>query len=360
MHEAAGVKGRTRVLAWPQRAGAEPRREVPSPHPPPPETIGADCLVVDIDRSPCVTARSEAMPSKSYAASHFLLSLDGTLARIEKLAGGAIRGEVSIFRTGSESLAIKRISAIRYEPFRLAVGMGMGQPLYDWIKAALGATPVSKNGSVALANASDKADAYRHFRDALIEEITFPELDTSSKETALFTIKLSSEQITYAAGDGASLKATFNAKQKKWLCSNFRFRLAGLENACKRVTKIDSFTVKQSIVEIAAGGSGIRTKHPTTLEIPNLRVTFSAADAKPWQDWFDDFVIKSNTGSGKEKNGTIEFLDPSGKATLGTVNLVRCGIFSLDLESLGGTGNAGPRYAAELYVQGMQVDLKNV
>ena len=300
------------------------------------------------------------MPSKSYAAGHFLLSLDGTLARIEKLAGGSIRGEVSIFRTGSERLAIKRISAVRYEPFRLAVGMGMGQPLHDWIKAVLGAAPVSKNGSVALANAGGKAAAYRHFRDALIEEITFPALDASSKETALFTIKLSPEQITYAAGDGASLKAAVNAKQKTWLCSNFRFRLAGLEDACKRVAKIDSFTVKQSIAEFATGGSPITTKHPTTLELPNLRITFSAADAKPWQDWFDDFVIKGNAGPGNEKNGTIEFLDPSGKVTLGTVNLVRCGIFSLDFDSLGGAKNAGTRYVAELYVQGMQVDLKSV
>ncbi len=144
------------------------------------------------------------------------------------------------------------------------------------------------------------------------------------------------------------------------LDGTLRCLLAGLEDACKRVTKIDSFTVKQSIVEFATGGSAIRTKHPTTLEIPNLRITFSAADAKPWQDWFDDFVIKGNAGPGNEKNDTIEFLDPSGKATLGTVNLVPCDIFSLDLESLGGTRNAGPRYAAELYVQGMQVDLKNV
>jgi hypothetical protein len=71
-------------------------------------------------------------------------------------------------------------------------------------------------------------------------------------------------------------------------------------------------------------------------------------------------VIKGNAGPGTEKNGTIEFLDPSDKATLGTVNLVRCGIFSLDLESPGGTRNAGPRYAAELYVQGIQIDLKNL
>ena len=317
--------------------------------------------VVDTDRSPCRVHRKERGHAKtSYSVGHFLLSLDGTRARLDKLAGGAIRGQVSIFRTGSERLAIKRISGISYEPFRVSVGMGMGQPLYDWIKAALGGEPVSKSGSVAFVNALDKAEVYRQFRDALVEEITVPGLDASSKEAGLFTITLSPGEITHAPGDGTTLTATVNAKQKKWLCSNFRFRLAGLEDACKRVATIDSFTVTQNLVEIAAGGSTITTKHPTTLEIPNVEVTFSAADAKPWQDWFDDFVIKGNAGPGNEKNGAIDFLDPSLKVTLGTVNLAGCGIFSLDFEPLGGGRNAGPRYAAELYVQGMQIDLKNV
>jgi hypothetical protein len=293
----------------------------------------------------------------SYPAGHFLLSLDGTLTRIEKLAGGAVWGEVSIFRTGSESLAIKRISGVRYEPFRVAVGMRMGQPLYDWIKAALGGAPVSKDGTVALANAS-RAAAYRLPRRS--SRRSRSGLDRAAK-AAFFTIKFSPEEITYAPGDGAKLKATVNSKQKTWLRSNFRFRLTGLEDACKRVATIDSFTVTQNVVEIVAGGSGIRTRHPTTLEIPNLKVTFSAADAKPWQDWFDDFVINGNAGPGNEKNGTIEFLDPSGKATLGAVSLARCGIFALDLEPPGGSkAAAGARYAAELYVQGMQVDLTSV
>jgi hypothetical protein len=299
------------------------------------------------------------MPSQSHPAGHFLLSLGSTHVRLEKAAGGSIRGEVAIFRTGSESLPVKRISAVRYEPFRLAVGMGMGQPLYDWIKAALGGAPVAKNGSVALASSAGKAEAYRHFRDALIQEVGFPALDGSSKETAYFTVALAPEHITHAAGDGAKLTATVTLKQKRWLASNFRFRLTGLENACKRVATVDAFTIKQTLVEVTDGASGIRTKRPTTLEIPNLRITFYAADVKPWQDWFDDFVVKGNAGPGNEKNGAIEFLDPSLKVILGTLDLARCGIFALDFAPSGGS-KAGARYVAELYVQAMQVDLKSV
>jgi len=122
----------------------------------------------------------------------------------------------------------------------------------------------------------------------------------------------------------------------------------------------DAFTIKQTILEFVDGASGIRTKHPTTLEIRNLRITFPATDVKPWQDWFDDFVVKGNAGAGNEKSGAIEFLDPSRKLTFGTVTLVRCGIFSLDFEPSGRSKKAGSRYVAELYVQSMPVGLKNV
>jgi hypothetical protein len=50
------------------------------------------------------------------------------------------------------------------------------------------------------------------------------------------------------------------------------------------VAKIDSFTVKQNVAEVVSKSSPIRRKQPTTLDVPNLAVTFSAADAKPWQD----------------------------------------------------------------------------
>jgi hypothetical protein len=183
---------------------------------------------------------------------------------------------------------------------------------------------------------------------------------TGAARTAYFTVTLTPEQITHAAGGGAKLTAAVGVKQKRWLASNFRFHLTGLEDACKRVTTIDAFTIKQTILEFVDDASGIRTKHPTTLEIPNLRITFSATDVKPWQDWFDDFVVKGNAGAGNENSGVIEFLDPSLKLTLGTVTLVRCGIFSLDFEPSGGSKKGGSPYVAEPDVQGMQVNLKHV
>ena len=48
----------------------------------------------------------------------------------------------------------------------------MGKPLYEWIKASLDKSFMPKNGYVVVSDFKYKAQAYRHFRDAHIEEVT--------------------------------------------------------------------------------------------------------------------------------------------------------------------------------------------
>ena len=38
-------------------------------------------------------------------------------------------------------------------------------------------------------------------------------------------------------------------------------------------------------------------------------VPASQADLQPWMDWYDDFVIKGNTGADKETAITVEYLE---------------------------------------------------
>jgi hypothetical protein len=288
------------------------------------------------------------------------MSLDGEPAILKDFDGGNIKGEVVTINNGPENLAMKHISTLKFESFTVNVGMSMGQPLYSWIKASLDKSFIAKTGYIASANLNYKAQAYRHFRDAHIEEVTIPAMDASNKEAAYFTVKFSPEEITYQPGDDADIKGTVNVKQKKWLCSNFRFRVTGLEDACKRVTKVDSHTLKQANVEDPCGEFRINTKHPSKLEVPNLKVTFSAADVKPWAEWFDDFCIKGNNGQDKERQASLEFLDPSTKEVLGTINYKQVGIFSLNSEKFEANKDAVARYVAELYVEAIEILLNYV
>jgi phage tail-like protein len=295
---------------------------------------------------------------RSYSAGHFMLSLDGEPAVLKDVDGGNIKGEVVTINMGPDNLPIKHISTVKFEPFTINIGMSMGKGLYEWIKASMDKSHIRKNGYVVAADYNYKAQSYRHFRDALISEVTVPALDASSKDTAFFTIKFDAEEVTFAAGDDAAVQGTVNTKQKKWLQSNFKLRLGDLP--CTRVSKIDSFTIKQSVVADETGEARIPTKEPGKLEIPNLKITMSASDVKPWAEWFDTFVIKGENGQEAELSGAIEFMDPALKETLGSVDLFQVGIFSLTEEKAEANKDAIKRWVAEVYVERMAFNLAYV
>jgi hypothetical protein len=295
---------------------------------------------------------------RSYTAGHFLLSLDGEPAILKDVDGGNIKGEVVTINVGPDNLPLKHISTLKFEPYTVNVGMSMGKSLYDWIRASFDKALLRKNGYVAAADFNYKAMSYRHFRDALITEVTIPALDASSKDSAYFTIKFEVEETTYQDGDNTDLKGTINTKQKKWLTSNFRLELGDLP--CGRVTKIDSFTLKQTVVQDDVGSLRVATKEPGKIEVPNLKVTYSASDEKAWQRWFEDFVVRGDNGQEKELNGRIVFLDPSTKDELGSVDLFQVGIFSHVAEKSDTGSDKIKRNVAELYVEKMQLNLNYI
>jgi hypothetical protein len=295
---------------------------------------------------------------RSYTAGHFMLSLDGEPAMLKDFDGGNIKAEVVTINGGPMNLPLKHISTLKFEAFTINVGMSMGKSLYEWIKASLEKAHIRKDGYVVSGSFDYKAMSFRHFSDALITEVTIPALDGGSKDAAFFTIKFQPGKIEYQDGDNSDLKGVVNTKQKKWLCSNFRLRLGDLP--CTRVSKIDSFTIKQGVVNDAVGEFRIDEYHPSKVEIPNLKITFSSIDVKPWAQWFDDFAIKGHNGQEKELNGAIEFLDPSGQEVLGSVDLKQVGIFSLTTEKYEANKDAIARHVAEVYVEDMRFNLNYV
>ena len=282
------------------------------------------------------------MPPSPSVQSQYLLVLDGQATSMKSVDGGAIKGEVVIVNSGSEKFAQKQIAGVRFEPFTFEVGLAMGKSLVQWIAGSLDLSRTRRSGSVVTTNFDHKAQEYRHFRDALITEVTVPKMDGSSKDAGYFTIKFDPEEITYAKGDGAVIQDGVNTKQKAWLCSNFRLRVGKLP--CARVASIDAFTIKQ--------GTGI--------EFPNLKIRFSAADAAAWQDWFNEFVVQGRNGQDRELEGAIEFLDPTLKEVLGSVELSQIGIFSLAPEKQEAGPEAIARFVVELYVEQMTLDIKAV
>ena len=83
-------------------------------------------------------------------------------------------------------------------------------------------------------------------------EIGFPGLDASAKSSAILTVKISPERLTYADGDRSSLTYTEGkdqlSKQKKWLVSNFRFELDRFKSDRLNISKVEAFAIKHNVI----------------------------------------------------------------------------------------------------------------
>lgn len=295
---------------------------------------------------------------RSYTAGHFMLSLDGEPSIIKDFDGGNIKGEVNVIQQGPDLVPLKTITTLKYEPFTVNVGISMGKSLYEWIRSSLDRQHIYKNGYVAAANYDYKAQAYRHFTNALITEISLPAFDAASKETGHMTVKFDPEQIRHANGDGADIKGQVNVKQKMWQPSNFRLRLGDLD--CTKISKIDAITIKQSIVEDPVGEFRENQKCAAAIEFPNIKITGSMATIDSWAKWHEDFVINGNCGQDAELSGAIEFLSPNGKEVLGSLDLFQVGIFSLTATKLEAAKTGVATFTAECYVERMQLTLNAV
>jgi len=243
---------------------------------------------------------------------------------------------------------------VKYEDITISCGTGMTKPFYEWIKASFERKNDRKDGAVVAADYSYNEISRMTFTHALISEIGFPALDASSKDAARMTIKIMPEFTRTTKGSGKQFGKIDTKIQKKWLPSNFRLKIDGLD--CTRVNKIDAIVVKQNVVDNPVGELRDYEKEPAHLEIPNLGITLAESQAESWYKWHEDFVIKGDNGEDKEKRGTLEYLTPDLKESLFTITFLNAGIFKLDLEKVQTGTDAIRRLKAELYVQDMKFE----
>lgn len=297
-------------------------------------------------------ATVSAAEQRTYTGGRFALDLNGSFTGIvTALSGGHPYGVVTEFSDGS-GLARKHIGNPKYEEIRFRAHSGLGEPLWAWVSAMVSGEPLFRSGAVHILDSSLTATNMIEFEDALITEITFPALDGASKEIAYLDITIT-PTITYLK-PGKATKPPVEKKQKQWLCSNFRIRVGDLP--CNRVSKVDSFTIKQGIAEFDQGDERIRTIEPTKMEYPNIAVTLSEVDGAPWFTYLDSFVVQGKNSPADEVQGAIEFLSPDLKTTMAQVTLDGMGMFRLDHTGASdASAGKGPRtIEAEFYTNSIQ------
>ena len=211
----------------------------------------------------------------SYAAAHFGLELSGVddVGTVRSIEGGGLKADVLTYQPGANYERWRQVGKPKFEDIKLQIGTAMSEPFFRWIEGFFSGKCERKNGAIVAGDFYYKERARREFSEALITELTFPKLDSTDKSTVYMNVTLAVEDIVFKKGDsGRTLDHTAKAQenQKGWKACNFTFAIDGFGEELKQTTKVDSFTIKQPVVEYHAGGRRTAAKTPSLIEYPQL------------------------------------------------------------------------------------------
>ncbi len=311
------------------------------------------------------TRATAASGKRAYVSGNFALSLDGgkNIGMLKTAQGGQIYAEPVAEPSEGSLYAAKHIGGVKYSDITVQMGLSMPAAFYQWIADSWSFGAQRKSGAIIAADFNMNAVKELDFTNALIQETTIPALDAASKDTAYLTLKLTPESTIPNKSSGKlSIGGT---KQKAWLAANFRLEIGKLDTS--KVSKIDSFTIKQTMAapttdlgDVSIPDQALVVSvppyqlEPGKIDFPNLRITLAESSAQTWIDWSEDFIRQGHNSDDYEKSGSIKFFANDMTTELARVDLFGVGIFNLtDERPLDAASDAIRRLVAELYVERM-------
>jgi phage tail-like protein len=302
-----------------------------------------------------------AQQSRTYAAAHFALELDGggeQVGLFRSLEGGALKTDVMSYQFGGGYDRFRQLGKPKFDDIKVQTGMSMSSSFWKWVSEFVAGKGARKNGAIVAADFSYNERARREFTAALIREMTFPKLDAKDKNPAYMGITMAVEGIEFKPGGGRRLSTTGSLdSQKNWTANNFRFRLDGFEKACARCTKVDGFSIKQNIAEYHMGGHRSAVKTPTQMDFPQISFYVPEADAKPFYDHFQKRGVRGEVPG--RLNGTLECFDNEKRDTF-RMQFVGADIVSVTAEKSDADSTEIKLVKVEVYTEKMTFEYLKV
>lgn len=250
---------------------------------------------------------------RTYSAAHFVLSIDdgNPVGVIRSIDGGGVKSEIMTYQMGSNYDHWRQIGKPKYEDLKIEFGMSMSKTFYLWIQSFFDGKVLRKSGSIQALDFQYAERARRDFMEGLISEISFPKLDGSDKNPCYMTATIVPELLRFAKGSGKQMQTVVGKmNQKLWTAANFEFTIDGpLKDKCRRVTKIDGFTIKQQVHEYHSGDKRDSIRVPGRIEFPNLTFYVPEADADPFIEHYTKYGIEGKLQMSPRLKGAITLRD---------------------------------------------------
>ena len=303
------------------------------------------------ERSSSVFAAESHQTVQQGGAVRYMLELDGAMiGPLNTMESGFVSGEIITYQDGNDLFLRKRLGRLKYEDIVLTCGVNMSGPFYQWIAATLNRQNPRKNGAIVFANQNGQIIERRELHNALIKEVVFPGLDSTTNEPAFFQVTVTPERIGYQSASGQA-GAPPQADQNGFSTGRFRLQIQGLEQACAFVQRIEPFVVNQDIISYRDGGSAGESRiRSGRLQVGNLVITLPYHQAGPFTAWFSAFVLQGQL-AGNTKHGVLEWLSSDGQTVLASVALNNLGIFRMAPVTIDGA----PHVQIEMYCETAQL-----
>jgi hypothetical protein len=304
------------------------------------------------------TSEAQAALKPAYTTSTVALELDGIFAGfLTSVEGGNAFAEILAEPVGPDLIQRKRPGPVRFEDLIIEVPFDRdAKPLNDWITATLTANPVQHDGAIIFADFNLIEVKRLEFFNATLTEVTVPAADAADgKNPALLTLRLTPQTTRLAGGTGKKLSDR-RLKSKAVLAGNFRLNVQNLEQACKRITKVSPISAKRALSGAPMGQEKFRQAPSAggVLDCSKVSITLPEADAGPFYSWFDYTVVKGQPDA--ERSGLLEWLDPTSKTVLASVQLGGLGIVRYAPEAAeAGTEARGSVVQIEMYCETMNI-----
>jgi len=250
--------------------------------------------------------------NRSYTASSFILELDGShiAGFFRSVEGGGVKAEVMTYQMGNAPDLWRQMSKPKYDDIKIQVGMSMSEEFYAWISQFFSGSIERRNGAIISGDFHYKERARRVMKNMLISEVQIPKFDAGDKAPCYMTVGLVPETVEFERGNpNIDLSPTVATRQKLWTPNRFEFTINTFEQCLARTTKIESFTIKQQILEYRSGNLRDPWRVPGRIEFPNLTFYLPEADAGPLIDHFGKRVLRGQPPPHTRLTGGITALD---------------------------------------------------
>jgi hypothetical protein len=247
------------------------------------------------------------------------------MGELASVGGGAVVADVVAEEPAGAFFSKKHLGPTRYEDMTLRAGLALARPFYDWISASWRGRLQRRDGVIVAATADGVQRVETEFFGTLVSETTLPALRAGSTEPGLLSVKLTPEYLRHRAIRGST--AQTGREQDAWHCGDFRLEVEGLQTDA--VTAVSALSVRCVLPARDVGDPrGDRRAVPAVV-FSDLAVSVPESAAQSWIAWHEEFVVRGDSGEGREKMGRLSLLSRQRDRELAGVQLLGLGIHGL-------------------------------